>query len=86
MLMVVGLSLIFFGFLILIWPPEDQGRKAQHNLEYVEQDAKGKKIRGRAVVMIGPIPVVLGSDYETALMMMIIALLAIVVWTVYLRF
>ena len=85
MLMVVGLSLILFGFLILIWPPEDQGRKAQHNLEYVEQDAKGKKIGGGAVVMIGPVPIVLGSDHETALMM-IIALLAIVVWMIYLRF
>jgi uncharacterized protein (TIGR00304 family) len=85
MLMAVGLALIFIGFLILIWSPEYKGRRAQHNLEYVEEDAKSKKIRGGAVIMIGPVPIVLGSDPKIALLMMLIALLIILVWIVGLR-
>jgi hypothetical protein len=49
----------------LIWTPEDQGRKAQNNLEYLEEDAKGKNIAGVAVVMIGLVPIAIGSDHKT---------------------
>ncbi len=32
------------------------------HLEDADKEAKGKNIRGGAVVMIGPIPVLVGSD------------------------
>jgi uncharacterized protein (TIGR00304 family) len=33
------------------------------------------------VVMIGPIPLVVGSDFRTALLMMLVALAIMILWT-----
>ena len=38
------------------------------------------RVRGGAVVMIGPIPVVMGSDPRIALFMVIIALAVMILW------
>jgi uncharacterized protein (TIGR00304 family) len=49
-------------------------------LEDVEEEAKGKNIRGGTVALIGPIPILVGSDPKTALLMMLIALVIMLVW------
>ena len=55
------------------------------HLEDVNREAKGKNIGGGAVVMIGPIPVLVGSDPKTALLMILIALVIIPVRAMGLR-
>ena len=40
------------------------------HLKDVEEEAKGKNFRGGAVVMLGPIPILVGSDPKSALLMM----------------
>lgn len=44
------------------------------------EEAEGTCVKGGAVVMIGPIPIVIGSDPGIALFMMLIALTAMVLW------
>ncbi|VVB63153.1 Uncharacterised protein [uncultured archaeon] len=80
MLMVVGIVLIFIGFLMFILPQAGEKRGTNDHLEDVEEEAKGENIRGGAVVMIGPIPVLAGSNPKTALLMMLIALVIMLVW------
>jgi uncharacterized protein (TIGR00304 family) len=37
-------------------------------------------VRGGAIIMIGPIPIVMGSDSKTALLLMLLALTIMVFW------
>ena len=80
MLMIVGIVLILIGFLMLILPQASEKRGTNNHLEDVEEEARGKNIRGGAVVMLGPIPILVGSDPKTALLMMLIALVIMLVW------
>ncbi|HOK57452.1 MAG TPA: DUF131 domain-containing protein [Methanothrix sp.] len=43
---------------------------------------RGGEIRGGAVVMIGPIPVVIGSDQRTAVILMALAIALMAIWLV----
>ncbi len=65
---------------MFILPLASEKRGTSDRLEDVEIEAKGKNIRGGAVVMIGPIPVLVGSDPKTALLMMLISLVIMLVW------
>jgi uncharacterized protein (TIGR00304 family) len=85
MLMIVGIVLILIGFLMLILPQASEKRGTNDHLEDAEEKVKGKNIRGGAVVMIGPIPILVGSDPKTALLMMLIALVIMLVWAMRLR-
>ncbi|HUI40264.1 MAG TPA: DUF131 domain-containing protein [Methanothrix sp.] len=65
----------------------DQGRRRQRTetQETIEDSRKRDKIehthvKGGALVMIGPIPIVMGSDPRIALFMMIIALAVMILW------
>ena len=51
------------------------------NKGHIEHDYdKNKRSTGGAVVMIGPIPIIWGSDPKVSLLMMIIALIIMVLW------
>jgi uncharacterized protein (TIGR00304 family) len=80
MLVIVGIVLIFIGFMMLISPQVSEKRGTNDHLKDVEEEARGKNIRGGAVVMLGPIPILVGSDPKSALLMMLIALVIMVVW------
>ncbi|MHC1688930.1 MAG: DUF131 domain-containing protein [Methanothrix sp.] len=43
-------------------------------------DGRTARIKGGGVIMIGPIPIVFGSDPKTTLAMMIMALAMMVFW------
>lgn len=57
-------------------------RRWRTETEETENDEKREKtcVKGGAVVMIGPIPIVIGSDPKIALFMMIIALTIMILW------
>jgi uncharacterized protein (TIGR00304 family) len=45
------------------------------------QDREEKRgMKGGAVVMIGPIPIVVGSDSRTALLLMLMAMIMMIFW------
>lgn len=57
--------------------PEDQEtRRISEKSDVTEKTS----VKGGAVVMIGPIPIVMGSDPRIALVMMIIALTIMILW------
>lgn len=93
MQMLLGLVLIFLGFLILMgqnkpeigdhWTDKTKMDQASQNDNETEvQFEKKTKIKGGGVVMIGPIPIVFGSDPRTALLLMAAALALMLVWIV----
>lgn len=69
---------------------QNEGNKRNESIEsdfanFANDEESGKvkqatSIKGGGVIMIGPIPVVLGSDAMTALFMMIMALAVMVLW------
>ncbi len=93
LLLIIGLALIVIGTAILLWPEKRSdkkmsdkgfGNKEESNKERSDMENKeeGVEIKGGAVVMIGPIPLVMGSDYRIALLMMLIAVVLMILWTV----
>lgn len=74
LILIIGLALIFIGTVLLILPEkriEEEGDS--------REDGR-TRIKGGAVVMIGPIPLVVGSDSRTALLMMLAALAIMILW------
>lgn len=73
MLIFLGIVLILIGFGILIQSRPDKSRQIERG-EGEEGKVKGKEVQGGAVVMIGPIPIVVCSDPKAALMIMMVVL------------
>jgi uncharacterized protein (TIGR00304 family) len=81
MLLMLGIFAIILGTLVLFWPknwgngrhcqPEDRAGEEQH-----------ADLKGGAVIMIGPIPIVMGSDPRMAVLMMTISLAITILWIV----
>jgi uncharacterized protein (TIGR00304 family) len=93
LLLIIGLALIFMGTAILLWPENERdkkmtvkwiGDKGKTNKEWsdIENKGEGVEIKGGAVVMIGPIPLVMGSDHRTALLMTLLAIVLMILWIV----
>jgi uncharacterized protein (TIGR00304 family) len=91
LLLLLGLVLIFLGFIILMQQSEhvkddywtdktEKDQATQIDNEATSQFGKKTKIKGGGVVMIGPIPIVFGSDPRTALLLMAIALALMLIW------
>lgn len=81
MLLAVALMIIsfllFLGLLLLRWPQRNE--KDQH-FAHPGEEKEHAKMRGGGVVMLGPIPIVVGSDPKTALLMMALALAMMILW------
>lgn len=79
-LMVLGLILIILGFVLMILPelgrthPAKETQEPEPIREREERD-EHCNVRGGGIIMIGPIPIVFGSDSRTAIIMMLIALM-----------
>lgn len=69
----IAILLFMFGFVTPIRPDEFQ---VEHD-EY--QPRKKTSIKGGGVVLIGPIPIVFGSNWKIAIVLMIVAIILIVV-------
>jgi len=89
-LLLLEAALIIIGLVVLLWPKrKETDRKLKDNFTKVSEDGsemnlgndgRTAKIKGGGVIMIGPIPIVFGSDPKTALAMMIMALAMMVFW------
>jgi uncharacterized protein (TIGR00304 family) len=84
-ILLVGIALIIMGLFLLFlpstkktcYPAAGPGRQEQEEERLPQPSAK---TRGGGVIMIGPIPIIWGSDPKTALFLMIIALAIMVTW------
>lgn len=75
LLLGIGLLLIALGLAFMLWPERDQtGPQPQTDREESEM------VKGGAVIMIGPIPVLMGSDSKTAVILMLLALGMMIIW------
>ena len=89
-LLLPGAALIIIGLAVLLWPKRrETDRKLKENFTKVSKDGsemnsgndgRTARIKGGDVIMIGPIPIVFGSDPKTTLAMMIMALAMMVFW------
>jgi uncharacterized protein (TIGR00304 family) len=75
----LGLGLIFFGMWILRLPAQG---KTYAQTSSLKADEKREKtgMKGGAVVMVGPIPILMGSDSRTALLLMLMAMGVMLIW------
>jgi uncharacterized protein (TIGR00304 family) len=81
LLQISGFLLIILGSLVLLWPEKSKElRSDQPPGNAAESGGDRARISGGAVIMIGPIPLAIGSDSRSALSMMLIALVIMIIW------
>ncbi|MGB9902387.1 TIGR00304 family membrane protein [Methanothrix sp.] len=73
-MLLLGILMMVAGILLLMVESVMRERG-----EEMPADRRGE-IRGGAVVMIGPIPVVIGSDQRTAVILMALAIALMAIW------
>jgi len=83
--MLLAIILIALSFLILVWPKSMSGEEDDRYVQKTHEEGRQEgerttKIKGGMVVMIGPIPLVVGSDPRTAMLMMLIAMAIMIAW------
>ncbi len=78
-----AIFLAFFGFAKGTFQDEGidepQGHRASPSSPSSQSPRPQKSIKGGGVVLIGPIPVVFGSDAKTAMILMVLAIILIVI-------
>jgi uncharacterized protein (TIGR00304 family) len=84
-LALLGLGLIFLGMLILSSPAKES--RCAKEAYRGSPDLEGEKavVKGGAVVMIGPIPIVVGSDWRISLLLMLTAIGLMLLWFIMMR-
>jgi len=78
-LMLVGLALIIMGILLLIAPEKGRVPKTEESTREARTEIR-TETKGGAIIMIGPIPIVFGSDPRTTVVLMLIALGIMLIW------
>jgi uncharacterized protein (TIGR00304 family) len=80
---IAAIFLGFFGFAKGAFYEEDleepQGQRTSSASQSPQGQRPQKSIKGGGVVLIGPIPIVFGSDAKTAMILMVLAIILIVV-------
>lgn len=71
-LVFVGIGIILVGFLVVFLATAIRGRSS-------EEGERRTEVRGGGVIMVGPIPIVFGSDAKWASVAMALAIVLIVV-------
>jgi uncharacterized protein (TIGR00304 family) len=90
-LLLLGIGVFLLGVFVLILPQKwDSKPKKRDNempgwIEYHDEEESFAKGRGGAVIMIGPIPVIIGSDPVAAVLMMIVSLAIMILWMILIR-
>ena len=86
-LVTAGIILIFLGSLILIFWSITRSIETRAVLkeETNLSEAKSEKIKGGGVIMIGPLPIVFGTDKKYALIAIILAIVLMTLAIVFLR-
>ncbi len=78
MLIILGFFLVAFGMM----------RSAKESVERgipVSQETKEEKVNGGGVILIGPVPVVFGTDKKYAVLIMILAIVLMLLAIVFLK-
>ncbi len=68
----IGVGIVLVGFLVIFLAAVMAGRSSQ-------EEEKRTEVRGGGVVMIGPIPIIFGSDAKWASVAIVLAMALIVI-------
>jgi uncharacterized protein (TIGR00304 family) len=71
-LVFVGIGLIVVGFLVVLMSTAMSGRSS-------EEEERRTEVRGGGIIMIGPIPIIFGSDAKWASAAIVLAIVLIVI-------
>ncbi len=82
-LIAAGILLIVLGFFLIAF---GMMRSAQESEERDTEHEIGKKrVKGGGVILIGPIPIVFGTDKKYALILMILAIVLMLLAIIFLK-
>jgi uncharacterized protein (TIGR00304 family) len=70
-LVFIGIGIILVGFLVVLLATVSSGRSSQGE--------KQTEVRGGGIIMIGPIPIIFGSDAKWASAAIVLAIVLIVI-------
>jgi uncharacterized protein (TIGR00304 family) len=76
----VGIALILLGILLTII----KGRPREEEKDENETESKRGKVRGGGVVLIGPIPIIFGTDRKTLLIAVVASLILMLIYLAFL--
>ncbi len=82
-LIVAGILLIIFGFFLITFGMMRSSRESEER--DAEQEIGEKKVKGGGVILIGPIPIVFGTDKKYALILMILAIVLMLLAIIFLK-
>ncbi len=82
-LITIGIILIILGFLLVTFGimrsvQEEQAEEPPHEI-------KEKSVKGGGVILIGPVPIVFGSDKKSALILMVLAIVLMLLMIIFLK-
>ena len=76
---IAGILVIFLATIFASRPKEDgEERKQEENEEKEEEEDRGARVKGGGVIMIGPIPIIFGTDVKWTVMAIALAIVLIV--------
>ncbi len=88
---VIGVVIIVLGVLVIVYALGRSGSSKEREGE-AEQERESGRVKGGGVIIIGPVPIVFGSDKKTvrsllilAIVLMVLVLAVTVVWNFLLR-
>ncbi len=82
-LIVAGILLIIFGFFLIIFGMMRSARESEER--GVGQETGKKRVKGGGVILIGPIPIVFGTDKKYALALMVLAIVLMLLAIIFLK-
>lgn len=84
LLIAAGMVLIILGFFLVAFGMMRFDRESAR-LEEKGQEPEGMKVKGGGVILIGPVPVVFGTDKRYALLLMILAIVLMLLAIIFLK-
>ncbi len=82
-LIVAGILLIILGFFLITFGMIHSARESEE--KGAEKETREKKVKGGGVILIGPIPIVFGTDKKYALILMVLAIVLMLLAIIFLK-
>ena len=83
-LIAAGIILIIFGFFLITFGIMHSARESEER-DSEHEAAREKKIKGGGVILIGPIPIVFGTDKKYALILIILVIVLMLLAIIFLK-
>lgn len=82
-LIAAGILLIILGFFLITFGMMRSARESEER--DTGQETGKKRVKGGGVILIGPIPIVFGTDKKYALILMILAIVLMLLAIIFLK-